>query len=417
MADAAPANETLTNPLGQSHETRLLDDLKQLDVGARDKGVIRLHLSRLLPENRTAPNLRTAETAFDDLARTRSAWLYRLRNSDLMVIFENGETEHAERAVVKLMKLWDRDPLMAKFKNDARKNRLTSWFDMATDYDKLLAFAHRQTSSTDRSRNKSLLELIAEREARNIGHDRGNPLTPLELAKVEDALQRVDLSSFTRRQAVCAFVEDGRAEPVFTELFVSIADLRETLIPRTDLAANPWLFQRLTQTLDKRVMAQIARRDDRSLMREGFSINLNVATLLSEEFVAFDEDFAPTNHDVVLEMRLEDIFSDPESFTFARDFAIERGYRLCIDGLTLQTFPYADPERLGVHYMKLGWTRDLAGWIGTSVGQELKSMIRERKKGRTILARCDTEAAIQVGRQLGISLFQGRYVDTVLRGR
>jgi hypothetical protein len=116
-------------------------------------------------------------------------------------------------------------------------------------------------------------------------------------------------------------------------------------------------------------------------------------------------------------MRLEDIFSDPESFTFARDFAIERGYRLCIDGLTLQTFPYADPERLGVHYMKLGWTRDLAGWVGTSVGQELKSMIRERKKGRTILARCDTEAAIQVGRQLGISLFQGRYVDSVLRGR
>jgi hypothetical protein len=114
-------------------------------------------------------------------------------------------------------------------------------------------------------------------------------------------------------------------------------------------------------------------------------------------------------------MRLEDIFSDPESFSFARDFALERGYRLCIDGLTLQNFQFADPERLGVHYMKLGWTRDLAGWVGTSVGAELKQMIRDRKKGRTILARCDNEAAIQVGRQLGISLFQGRYVDSVQR--
>jgi hypothetical protein len=411
------AAEPIANPLGQSHENRLLDDLKQLESGARDKGVIRLHLSRLAPDNRNAQNLRMAETAFDDMTRTRSAWLYRLRNSDLMVIFENHETSHAERAILKLMKLWERDPLMAKFKTDARKNRLTSWFDLAQDYDKLMAFAHRQAATGERVHNKNLDQLIAEREVRVHNTERGQPLMPLELGKTEEALQRVDLSSFTRRQAVCAFVEDGQAEVVFTELFVSIADLRETLMPRTDLTANPWLFQRLTQTLDKRVMAQIARREDRSLMREGFSINLNVGTLLSEEFMAFDEDFAPSNQDVILEMRLEDIFSDPEGYTFARDFAQSRGYQLCIDGLTLQTFKYADPARLGVNFLKLMWTRDLAGWVGTSVGNELKQMIRDRKKGRTILARCDNDAAIQVGRQLGISLFQGRYVDSVLRKR
>jgi hypothetical protein len=152
-------------------------------------------------------------------------------------------------------------------------------------------------------------------------------------------------------------------------------------------------------------------------MNEGFSINLNIQTLLSEEFMAFDEDFAPTNNDLILEMRLEDIFADPESFAFARDYVTDRGYRLCVDGLTLQTFRFADPARLGVHYMKLGWTRDLAGWIGTDVGTELKNMIRERKRGRTILNRCDSEAAIQVGRQLGITLFQGRYIDSLLRGR
>ncbi|TAK98186.1 MAG: EAL domain-containing protein [Rhodospirillaceae bacterium] len=415
MAEA-PAAST-ANPLGNTHEARLLEDMKQLDVGMRNKGAIRLHLSRLLPETRTVQNLRSAEVAFEDLTKTRAAWLYRLRNSDLMVIFERDQTDLAERAVLKLLKLWERDPLMQKFKTDARKNRLTSWFDLETDYDKLLAFAHRQAASSDTARSKSLQQLIVEREHRVTDPERGQPLTPLELSKVEDSLVRVDLSSFTRRQAVCAFVEDGKAELVFTELFVSIADLRETLMPRTDMTANPWLFQRLTQTLDRRVMAQIARREDKTLLREAFSINLNVQTLLSEEFIAFDEDFAPTNNDVILEMRLEDIFSDPESFTFARDFVIERGYRLCVDGLTLQTFRYADPDRLGVHYMKLMWTRDLAGWIGTTVGQEMKAMIRERKRGRTILARCDSEAAIQVGRQLGITLFQGRYIDSLVRGR
>lgn len=413
---AAPLGST-TNPLGESQEARFLDDLKALDVASRDKTVIRLHLSRLLPEHRDKAQLRNAETAFDELTRTRSAWLYRLRNSDLMVVFERHENEAAERAVLKLMKLWERDPLMQKTKGDARKNRLSSWFDMSDDYDKLLTFAMRQAATTEKSTRKSLPELIAERELQRHNPERGSPLTPLELGRAEDSLARVDLSSFTRRQPVVAFVEDGKPEVVFTEVFVSIADLRETLMPRTDLTFNPWLFQHLTQTLDRRVMAQIARREDRTLLRDGFSINVNVSTVLSEEFLTFDDDFAPSSQDVVLEMRVDDIFSDPGSFAFARDFVMERGYRICIDGLNLNTFPYADTNRLGVSYAKLMWTPDLAAFIGTTQGQEMKQMIRDRKKGRTILARCDSEAAVKVGQQLGITLFQGRYVDSVARGR
>ena len=36
---------------------------------------------------------------------------------------------------------------MQKFKSDARKNRVSSWFDLETDYDKLLAFAHKQAAA------------------------------------------------------------------------------------------------------------------------------------------------------------------------------------------------------------------------------------------------------------------------------
>jgi EAL domain-containing protein (putative c-di-GMP-specific phosphodiesterase class I) len=415
MSDQASASAS--NPLGESHEGRFLADLKAIDPHSRDKGVVRLHLSRLAPENRDVENLRSAETAFDELARTKSARLYRLRNADMMVIYENGVTDMAERAILKLLKLWDRDPLMQRFKNDARKNRLTNWFDMQQDYDKLLQFAQRQTSASDKLSHKTLKEMIAEREMRRNSNERGNPLTPTELGKIEESLARVDLSSFTRRQPVCAFVEDGKTETVFTELFVAIAELRETLMPNSDLTSNPWLFQRLTQTLDKRVMAQVARREDRTLMREGFSVNINVNTVLSEEFLSFDDDFSPASHNVVLEMRVEDVFSDPANFCFARDFLNERGYRICIDGLSLNTFPFADTNRLNVAYAKLMWTPDLTAFLGTQQGNDLKQDIRNRKRGRTILARCDSEAAVRVGQQLGITLFQGRYIDTLARSR
>lgn len=132
---------------------------------------------------------------------------------------------------------------------------------------------------------------------------------------------------------------------------------------------------------------------------------MNVSTVLSKEFLAFDDDFAPSSQDVVLEMRIEDIFADSASFAFARDFVMERDYRICIDGLNLNTLPFADANRLGVAYAKLAWTPDLGAFIGTTPGQEFKQMICDRKKGCTILARCDSDASVKVGQQLGITLF------------
>ncbi|MBT5241767.1 MAG: hypothetical protein HOL61_14405 [Rhodospirillaceae bacterium] len=419
MSDQTPEEDasTAVHPLGDSHEGKLLEDLRGLDKGAQNRGVVRLHLSRLEPDHRRNDDLRSAETSFDELTRTRSAWLYRLRNTDLMIVFEASETQAVEASVVKLMKHWADDELMKRFKTDPRKNRLSSWFDMNTDYDKLLAFAERQAAARGSVRKKTLQELITEKETMRQKSERGHPLTPAELARVEQSLSQVDLSSHTRRQPICAFIAGEQPEVVFTEVFVSIGDLRETLMPNTDMTANPWLFQRLTQTLDLRVLAQMSRRDDRSLLQEGFSINLNVATILSEEFLTFDANINPTMYEAVLELRIEDIFSDPSGFAFARDFLNERGYHICVDGLTLDTFPFADPIRMGVTYGKLNWASEIAGMIGTERGEELKAMIMMRKRGRTIMARCDSEAAIRAGQQLGITLFQGRYVDSLMRER
>ncbi|MCB2106735.1 MAG: EAL domain-containing protein [Rhodobacteraceae bacterium] len=416
MSEADAPDFLLTHPLGESHEHRLLEDLRAIAASPASRGVIRLHLSRLQPNNRDKKALLAAETAFDELTRTRSARLYRLRNSDLMVMFEVHESGTIEKCVMKLLRLWGADPLLVKFKLDPHKNRLASWFDLSTEYGKLVEFAQRQVGDEGIVK-KSLEELVAEHETHRASRERGQPMTPLGLARAEESLARVDLSSFTRRQPVCAFVEDGKTEVVFTEVFVSIGDLRETLMPGTDFLANPWLFQRLTQTLDKRVMAQIGRRDDRSLLREGFSVNLNVATLLSEEFLEFDENFTQGAGEVVLELRLEDIFSDLPSYIFARDFVHERGYRICLDGLTTNTFYYADTNRLQAGFAKLSWSTDMAAMIGTPRADEFKALIRERRKGRVILARCDSDAAVRVGQQLGITLFQGRYIDSLRRER
>ncbi|NKB44300.1 MAG: hypothetical protein GKS03_08495 [Alphaproteobacteria bacterium] len=209
MSDQKPEQDATTavHPLGDSHEGKLLEDLRGLDKGAQNRGVVRLHLSRLEPDNRREDDLLSAESSFDELTRTRSAWLYRLRNTDLMVIFEASETDAVEASVTKLLKHWADDELMKRFKSDPRKNRLSSWFDMNTDYDKLLAFAERQAAARGSVRKKTLQELITEKETMRQKSERGHPLTPAELARVEQSLSQVDLSSHTRRQPICAFID------------------------------------------------------------------------------------------------------------------------------------------------------------------------------------------------------------------
>jgi hypothetical protein len=151
-------------------------------------------------------------------------------------------------------------------------------------------------------------------------------------------------------------------------------------------------------------------------LSQGFSINLNVATILSEDFLRFDDSLAPGSHGtVVVELRSEDIFADLSAFFFARDFVRQRGYRLCVDGLDWRILPFVDPSRLGVDLMKLSWAEDLPQALRDAEGAAAQEVIRRIGPGKIILARCDDDRAISFGQSMGLTLFQGRYLDSMMR--
>jgi hypothetical protein len=200
---------------------------------------------------------------------------------------------------------------------------------------------------------------------------------------------------------------------LFYELFFSIGELQETLLPNVDLGSSPWLFQELTETLDYRVLSLLNRHDDRSLQGD-VSINLNVQTLLSQDFLTFD-DGVKTNQrgTIVIELQKVDIFADLNAFLFARDFARERGYRICIDGVTVDSLPFIERGRLGIDLLKLAWDASLVeGKLPD--GSLLADYVKKCGPSRTILCRCDAAGAIQVGQSVGITLYQGRHVEQML---
>jgi len=234
------------------------------------------------------------------------------------------------------------------------------------------------------------------------------------LDRLENGLARADLSNHVRRQPVCALVGNAPPQPVFSEIFVSIPDLRETIAPNVDLTANRWLFQHFTETLDRRILSWLNQGGAR-LTNAGFSININVNTILSEHFLRFEKVLAAGLHGtVVLELRVEDVFADVEAFAFARDFVHQRGYRLCLDFLTPDMLSLLNRDRMGVDLLKIFWHPDLPDQLATKAGQRVSEHLRKGDAGRTIFSRCDTVDAVRFGRSLGITMYQGRYIDDLL---
>lgn len=381
---------------------------------------VHLHMSKLMPENRKDTDLRGASQIFQGTVAQIDGQFFQMSNGDLLAVFKEDSIDSIQSALVKLRFMFADDPLMVEAENFS-KSKFATLYRLQTQYDKLLALAQVLDRQRDAGDGNDIMiteenreQVLASKNVEQQRRSKGVPMDPDLLARVEKALAQTDLSSHIRRQTISAVVGKAPPQEIFTEVFVSIGDLRETMLPDTDMGSSPWLFQHLTETLDQRVLSIINRQDDRTLSRD-ISINLNVGTIMGPEFLAFDDNLgAGTRGSIVLEMNHVDIFANLSDFLFARDFVHERGYRICIDGLNHRTLPFINRKRLGADMVKLIWNADMERVIRTAEGKLLKEIIQHNGASRVILCRVEEPRHIEIGQYLGLTMFQGRHVEALL---
>ncbi|MEK7246589.1 MAG: hypothetical protein AAB223_11280 [Pseudomonadota bacterium] len=389
-------------------EALLLEYVQQLEKTRAGRKVLHLHLSQLRPYNRRETHLRTAAANFDPIVRAANGQVFSLVNGDVFFCYKSEIQVQVDAIVQRLRYLFGDDPLVSE--DGAEGKEFATVLDAATQYDDIL-FAAR---SVTESEVKRAGEERTRQDARSRLKDRqvqGEPLTPDILARIETALVRADLSNLVRRQYACTVDEDNSPTQIFSELFISIKDLRETLLPGVNLTSNRWLFQHLTETLDKRMLALLVKTD-RFTVSGDISFNINVRTLLAPEFMAFDENVsAGRRGSLIIELQKEDIFSDLGTYLFAREFLQNKGYRVCLDGLTFQTLDIIDRKRLGADMAKLFWTPEMAE---KPEGRARVQRLMESGGKTLVMCRCDSADAVEFGRSVGIELYQGRHIESLL---
>jgi hypothetical protein len=396
--------------------SQLLDYVKRLERNPYDWRAVHLHLSQLKAQNRRHYQLRVAASEFDSLLRKFNSELFQLSNGDIVFLWHGGGPADVDPVVLRLRYLFSDDPLanaaaavepedsggwIAPIEEGPVSGKFCTWYELEREYDRLCV--HLEELSD------------ALRAGANEGSVAEQPLDPARLARLETSLASMDLSNLSRRQAICAVLAQSGPQPLFNEVYIAIRELAKAMLPGVDLTADTWLFQRLAESLDRRLLTCLASREV-AAPEGAISLNLRLATLLSPEFLKFDHEFRrQTSAPVILELQLIDIFAELGAYLFIREFVRDRGYLICIDGLHHLHLPLIDRKRLGADMVKVIWSPDLLDFSNEERREELKLAIKRAGVDRVILCRCDTTEAIRWGQSFGLRLFQGHYVDSRLR--
>lgn len=390
-----------------SQEIQLVEFLERLSRNRDGRVAVHVHLSRLRPWQRRDQHLRLATSTFADLVRPLQGQGFVLRNSDIIFVGHSRDLEQLTDAVERLRGMFSEDQ-NANVADVSVTDDFCSWINLTTRFDEFMAWA-RQTGDAERARQRRLAAARA-----NLNASPRKPIDPAQLGRIEAYLSQADLSGLMRRQPICLIMPDQTIKPVYRELYIAISSLAAAVSPDIDLAANKWLFRHLTQTLDQRMLSLLSRNDDRDIA-SAFSLNLNVGTISTPHFLAFDRTIASNARGtIVIEFDLVDIIADMAGFQFAREVLRDRGYRICIDGVDHTTLPLVDRDRLGVDLIKVMWRSELADANNPALLNDLRQLVQRAGLARVILNRCGDPPAVAFGQSLGISLFQGRQIDTLL---
>lgn len=181
-------------------------------------------------------------------------------------------------------------------------------------------------------------------------------LDPITLHGLEQALTQVDVSRFARRRRLWREALHRQLEPAWEKRFLAVHELVDSLMPGHDATADPWLYRRLTRTLDRRLLSLLTAPDE---LRDcgPFSLELNVGTILAPEFLRFD---AALPHrlrgHLVIDLLPADILADPAGYLFARGFLRARRYRVMIREVTAPLLKALDFTALDPDYIELVFT-------------------------------------------------------------
>ena len=214
---------------------------------------------------------------------------------------------------------------------------------------------------------------------------------------------------FVQSQRIADIKPGQKPEELMKEYFIRMDALKKHVFPNVELRGMGNLFNQLTITLDRELIGAFNEINPK---RHPCSINLNVESVFDkafEDFLGESDEAALAN--IVFEFRQDNILQHFDEFELAANLITSKGGTVAVDAIFPETVGLVNLPRLHATFAKIFW-RTGAEDVLPAQCDEIKKM---QDQGMIfIIARLDDEVGIQVGHDLGITVFQGFYIDDLL---
>jgi len=407
MADTTTTLTSVSDT--RSPESRLRDHMERVEHARGGRFAVVLNLSQLRSQNRQPHHIRIASRSFDSLLNAADVQIYILTSGDLVLMCKDIRVDDVDYAINKVRTLFQSDPLARTGKGNTR-DEFTTWYDFEIEFEDFKEFV------ADLSSGPAGLAQISEDASAGQGAGAGiagQSLDAFSLAKIDDSLNRTRIGDMIREQAAVIIGADGTEQILFYENFVSVGQIQQRFAPGFNLGSNIWLFNHLTETIDRRLLRTI-EQDDFGVLPHKISLNLNISTVMGKDFQRFEDEVSENTEKVIIELQQMDVFSDIPQFRKARNYLKDRGYGVLIDGLSQHTLQLFNPGDLEADFYKVAWGIEYSETESIEDHAELAELVDGVGKDRFILARTDSEEAIRWALTLGVRRFQGFFIDTLV---
>lgn len=214
---------------------------------------------------------------------------------------------------------------------------------------------------------------------------------------------------YIQGQSITLIVGDGPPTPFAKEYFVRLDLLGADALAGVEIHESDALFPQLAMALDGLVLPSI-----RHFIPSGAkcALNLNLETVSSNAFKTFLGTMGQAKlSNVIFEFRMANIMRDLRKYEAAAKLIRAQGGNVAIDVI--------DPHALTVLNLS-GFKADIAKIVWRESGAGLLAhnrpvIKRAQEQGCiVVLCRVDSNLGVQVGREVGITAFQGFHVDDML---
>ncbi|MEJ0062974.1 MAG: EAL domain-containing protein [Alphaproteobacteria bacterium] len=236
------------------------------------------------------------------------------------------------------------------------------------------------------------------------------PLTVWTLNQIEKLFEEIDIRRYVRHQPIYRHA-GGEWQVAGAEYFVAVDELKRERFPRLDIRTPERLFMELCSALDHRLLNQFADRPE-SLAAGMINLNIAVESVLGAPFAKFTKAVpVERRRQIGFEINRGDLLLNLDTTLTAIDLLRQEKFQVTLDALHPALLTYLNVAKFDADYYKIRVSKDvIAPLSDPGVLQAMQALPREK----IIFYRCDNEAALDIGRKLGVELFQGWLIDDLM---